>query len=487
MFCFYSLLVVCICCAPSTLSLFVDRTNPAALSRFVEDEYDAEEAPLSPWGPYVPMDQKAFNRDFGEAFDNAHAKRATTASRREEAMTIESNRKKGTVNVVISIRDGADLPRFCDPIMRGDWGEHVSLSIYVKNDNIKFGEMNVMPNGIHEMIQIPNIGRNEHAYAVHLARKAPNFSDVEILTKTNVIHDDPDRMDQMVRYMVDLARNGTYDSVSFPWAFDRRYLNVRCDPAWSHHSLYQEFCGGDQSAKGGLIKTENYKDGSVPLQVLRQPSSFEGLPPDFGFALRTLQQPLPLVHETYGEGMLALRRDVLEQFSADWYREFQKLMYQAAAAKGASASTRDTEYDKAYSRADVKHHDDAMMWIFPLVFSRATPLNQDFPAWLVAPSTVDLFDTVDNMRKFYTPGINPDAGSCPLHAVSDPGCECPSDALWWFYKLGHCHCGLASKPDAQSGRWVKVGGQRYFAVPGRSVAVEAPGPEASSLASAPAA
>jgi hypothetical protein len=359
--------------------------------------------------------------------------------------------------------------------MRGDWGEHVSLSIYVKNDNVKFGEMNVLPNGIHEMIQIPNIGRNEHAYAVHLARKAPNFSDVEILTKTNVIHDDPDRMEKMVKFMVDAAQNGTYDSVSYPWAFDRRYLNVRCDPAWHHHSLYEEFCEGDRNAKGGAIKTETYKDGHVPLQMLRQPTSGEDMPADFSFALRTLPQPLPLVHETYGEGMLALRRDVLEQFSADWYQEFKKLMYDAAAAKGTSTSTHDTDYDKAYTRSDVKHHDDAMISILPLVFSRATPLTQEFPAWLVAPSTVDLFDTYDNMIKFYTPGTNPHAGEAALRAVSDPGCECPSDALWWFYKLGHCHCGLASKPAAQSGRWVKVGGQPFFAVPGRIVAVEDPG------------
>lgn len=477
MFSFWSLLAVFICCAPSTFALSVDRTHPSALSVIVEEEDDDQEALLAPGPPYAPKDQTTFNRDFGKSFDDAHAEHATKMSGREEARTIANYREKRTVNVVISIRDGADLPKFCEPIMRGDWGEHVTLSIYVKNDGIKFGEMTVIPSGIHEMIQIPNIGRNEHAYAVHLARKAPNFSDVEILTKTNVIHDDPERMEHMVKYMVDVAQNGTYESVSFPWAMDRRYLNVRCDPAWSHHPLYQDFCEGDRNAKGGLIKTANYKDGNVPLVMMRQPSLVEDLPPDFSFALRTLRQPLPLVHETYGEGMLVLRRDVLKQFPADWYLEFKKLMYEAAAVKGTSTNTHDTDYDKAYSRSDVKHHDDAMMSILPLVFSRATPLEEDFPAWLVAPSTVDLFDTVDNVRKFYTPGTPP-AGDCPLFALSDPGCECPSGALWWFYKLGHCHCGLASQPDVKGWRRVKVDGQRYFTVPGRLVEDENPGKEA---------
>jgi hypothetical protein len=368
--------------------------------------------------------------------------------------------------------------------MKGDWGEHVSLSIYVKNDDVKPDEMNVLPNGIHEMIQIPNIGRSEHAYALHLARKAPNFSDVEIFTKTNTVHNDHDRMDKMVQFMVDLARNATYESVSFPWAFDRRYLNVRCDPAWSQHSLYQEFCDEGRNAKGGMIKTEKYKDGGVPLYMIRQSSSGEEPSSDFSFALRTLGQPLPLIHETYGEGMLAFRRDVLKQFPADWYNEFKRLMYETAAAHSSTAETHGKDADRWYDGSQTKHHDDAMRSIFPLLFSRATPSKQEFPAWLVAPSTVDLFETVDNMFKFYEPGEAPERAFVPTHDVSDPGCECPPDALGWYARRGGCHCLLASEPAGQKGRWVKLGGGTpVFAVPGRrhltaAESVEDPGTEA---------
>jgi len=473
MLCVYTLLVGCICCAPSTFALSVDR-NPSALSKFVESEYDDQEAHLSPWGFYAPKDKPAFNRDFGNALDDAREKHVTRMSK---ARAIQQNMESRTVNVAISIRDGEDLPQFCDKIMKGEWGEHVSLSIYVKNDGVKFGEMNVLPSGIHEMIQIPNTGRSEHAYALHLARKAPNFSDVEILTKTNVLHADHDRMTKMVKYMVDVARNGTYESVSYPWAFDRRYLNVRCDPAWSKHSLYQEFCEDGRDAKGGMIKTEKYKDGNVPLYMIRQSSSGEESSPDYSFALRTLGQPLPLIHETYGEGMLAFGRDVLEQFPADWYQEFKRLMYEAA-PHGTSA-----EAHEWYDRSETKHHDDAMMSILPLLFSRATPSKQDFPAWLVAPSTVDLFGTFDDMLKFYEPGPHPDSTLKPTHPVSDRGCECPPDTISWYLQRGRCHCVLASEPTGKSGRWIKVGGQPYFSVPGRvqstaAGAAEDPGAEA---------
>jgi len=478
-----ALLVVCVCFVQTTFALSVDR-NPSALSKVSETEYDDQGSHLSPWGEYVPKDPSVFTTVFGKALDDAHAEHVTKMLGREESRARQQSSGNGTVNVVISIRDGEDLPPFCDKIMRGEWGQHVSLSIYVKHDGTKSDEMRVIPSGIHEMIQIPNIGRNEHAYALHLARKAPDFADVEIFTKTNVIHDDKARMEKMVKYMVDLSRNGTYESVSFPWAFDRRYLNVRCDPAWRGHSLYQEFCDGASSAKGGMIKIAKYKDGIVPLYMVRQSSPGDEVSPDFLFALRTLGQPLPLVHETYGEGMFAWRRDVLTQLPADWYREFKRLMYEATAS-GTSAETHSKNPDRGYTRNDVKHHDDAMMAILPLLFSRAAPVKQDFPAWLVSPSTLDLFDTVENMFRFYEPGPHPDSTLIPTHAAGDPGCECPPDALGWYPQRGRCHCLLASQPAAKSGRWVKVSGQPFFAVPGRvQSTADGPGTKAGEQGSA---
>jgi len=100
-----------------------------------------------------------------------------------------------------------------------------------------------------EMITIPKFGRNEHAYVWHLARKAPSFASVEVFTKTGDIvkyrgWERP--IDAgMVKYMVDVARDGSpYGTVSYPWGYDRRFLQVRCNEAWSNHSLTTSFASG---------------------------------------------------------------------------------------------------------------------------------------------------------------------------------------------------------------------------------------------------
>jgi hypothetical protein len=193
----------------------------------------------------------------------------------------------------------------------------------------------------------------------------------------------------MVKYMVDVARNGTYESVSYPWNSDRRYLQVRCNPAWGDHALYHHFCSQPCSNKGckdGWITRENYKNGHISLNIIRaKVTAFMG-PSDLSFALRGLPQPLPFIHETYGEGILAVRQDVLSQHSATWFRLWKNMTYADAGAKKA-------QYDGF-------HHDRAMINTLPLLFSRATNMFDRFPAWFVSPSTVDLFDTADAMSKF---------------------------------------------------------------------------------------
>jgi len=132
-----------------------------------------------------------------------------------------------------------------------------------------------------EMITIPKFGRNEHAYVWHLARKAPSFASVEVFTKTGDIvkyrgWERP--IDAgMVKYMVDVARDGSpYGTVSYPWGYDRRFLQVRCNKAWSNHSLYHEFCewGRDCIKKMGItchgpIFTNKYNNGRVGLNMIR--------------------------------------------------------------------------------------------------------------------------------------------------------------------------------------------------------------------------
>jgi hypothetical protein len=362
--------------------LFVDsRKLDRRTARTAEDEgVDDQQLRTHPYFPEHPL---TFDRDFGKAWDDAHALRMAE-------MLKENPQTKNTVNVVISLRENDELPLWCQRIIDGGWGADVSLSVYVKTEGLKPDEEQVLKRSDRlEMIAIPNHGRSEHAYVWHLARSAQSFASVEIFTKTN------HATEGMVKYMVDVAQNGTYDSVSYPWDSDRRYLQVRCDPAWRDHALYHHFCSEPCTSDGpfsnklcrdGLITRESYKNGSASLVVVRAkvPSSIREWS-DLSFALRELPRPLPLIHETYGEGMLAVRRDVLNQHSAGWYRAWKNMTYADAGAKGAQ--------HWAF------HHDRAMINTLPLLFSRAT-LADRFPAWLVSPSTVDLFDTADAMSKF---------------------------------------------------------------------------------------
>jgi hypothetical protein len=373
------------------------------------------------------MDQATFDRTFGDLWGERHAVNVTQSPRK----------RPDTINVVISLTNGT-LPYWCEDIKDGSWGTDVSLSVYVKTPGLRGDEEQMLKRSDRfEMIAIPDVGRSEHAYVWHLARKASSFSGVEIFTKTNGKNCDarslsdghgPGRCDigAMVKYMVSVARNGSYESVSYPWEHDRRYLMVRCNTAWRNHPLYHDLCELDKHSEkhyedfhnmqpsqsiDGLIYTEKYKHGRVPLYVFGSqidPSfaenwpayhSFRLGPADLSFALRQLPQPLPFIHETYGEGMYAVRRDVLNQFSPNWYREWKRITY-ASAPRGNQSSG---EWDKITGTVEgarvLMHHDRAMMEVFPLLFSQAT-VAQEFPAWHVSPSTMDLFDTVDAMRKF---------------------------------------------------------------------------------------
>jgi len=289
-----------------------------------------------------------------------------------------------TINLVISLTNET-LPHWAYDIVDGKWGADVSVSAYVKTPGLSRRESEegrvLRVSDRLEMIAIPDVGRNEHAYVWHLARKATSFADVEIFTKTNGVNCHVDVREAMIKFMVDQARNGTHGSVSYPWEYDRRYLQLRCDPSWRDFPLYHGFC--ESSAKGATITASNYKNGSVPLYLVSSRVTASKGPADLSFALRQLPQPLPFIHEAYGEGMLAVRKDVLKQFSARWYREWRDITFA-------------TSWGAVY---DGHHHDQAMMDTFPLLFGRAN-YRSEFPAWLVSPSTVDLFDRVDLVNKF---------------------------------------------------------------------------------------
>ncbi|CAK0789671.1 unnamed protein product [Prorocentrum cordatum] len=91
--------------------------------------------------------------------------------------------------------------------------------------------------------------------------------------------------------------------------------------------------------------------------------------------------------------MFAVRRDVLSKFSPTWYDEWRNVTY--ASVKMRPRNPGDAVLFE--SEHDGFHHDFAMMEVFPILFATTA---QEFPAWLVSPSTVDLFDTVDAMKKF---------------------------------------------------------------------------------------
>mmetsp|Transcript_109583 Transcript_109583/g.285622 ORF Transcript_109583/g.285622 Transcript_109583/m.285622 type:complete len:401 (+) Transcript_109583:76-1278(+) len=389
MLCRCSLVAGFLCCARSTFALFVDPYLPNARIAAADGDDRQEGIQSSGDALYVPENATKFSGDFAEAWDEARAERGAQPAEEEAEAATRQGEGNRTVNVVISVRSGDELPRWSRSIMAGEWGEHVSLSVYVKTAGLGPDEERVLESrGRFEMIAIPKFGRSEHAYVWHIARKAPSFASVEIFTKTNDMDSKEHPIDErQVRYMVDVALDGTpYEMVSYPWGLDRRYLQVRCDKAWSNHSLYHEFCEGGRDCvkrKGiscqGSIFTQRYKNGSVGLSMVRNAVTAEKGPADLAWALRQLPQPLPLIHETYGEGMFSVRRNVLGQFSASWYREWKNIMYGDTAPWG-------------------YHHDSAML-VLPLLFGRASTTSKQFPAWFVSPSTMDLFDTVDGMRK----------------------------------------------------------------------------------------
>jgi hypothetical protein len=325
--------------------------------------------------PYIPEDETTFYHAFAKAFDDAHAQHVT-----DKPGQVPPPR---TVNVVISLVQGSELPPWSGKLIAGDWGEHVSLSVYIKTEGLKLDEERELERRTRfEMIAIPNVGRNEHAYVWHLARRAPSFADVEILTKTNHVSEG------MVRFMVDVARDGApYESVSYPWVYDRRHFHVQCDKAWSDHPLYHEFCENGRDCmfgRGcqGMISSQRYKNGSTGLSMDKRKAVF---PPFLSFAMDQLPQPLPLIHEFYGEGSLSVRRDVLGQFSASWYREWKNITF-----------------GQTETGTIIGRHDLAMA-VLPLLFGRENQ-TAPFPAWLVSPSTVDLFDTEEGVKKSWPEG-----------------------------------------------------------------------------------
>jgi hypothetical protein len=386
----------------SSLSLSVDPYVSNARIAAAEGDDRQEELLSSGDVPYIPENETIFNSAFAKAWDDAHARRvAEVPEKGPRPVTRRGKKDPRTVNVVVSVKEGDELPSWSKKIIAGDWGEHVSLSVYVKTKGLRIDEEQVLESrGRFEMVAIPKVGRNEHAYVWHLARRAPSFASVEIFTKTNDVESKERPIDEgMVRYMVDVALDGTpYGMVSYPWGLDRRYLQVRCDKSWSNHSLYHEFCEGGRDCKKkkgitchGSIFTQNYKNGRVGLNMIRSAVTAEDGPADLTFALRQLPKPLPLVHETYGEGMFSVRRVVLDQFSASWYREWKNITYSVAAPLMQNGTRR------MGGNYDGQHHDSAMI-VLPLLFGRKTHTKQ-FPAWFVSPSTIDLFDTVDDMMK----------------------------------------------------------------------------------------
>lgn len=390
MFSSYTVLCGCLCSATLTLSLTPNKYSPGVLDGGCLDPtlvgYGRPPFILDPNFEMGCCRHSDFLETMDLSFGAAHGLNSLTGpnwfpSKEWFSKERRAAVQKGalTINIVISVTNQT-LPQWCYDIIDGKWGNDVSLSAYVKTAGLSHEQV-LRSSDRLEMIAIPDVGRNEHAFVWHLARKAPSFADVEIFTKTNGINCHVDVREGMIKYMVNVARNGTYGFVSYPWEYDRRYLQVRCDSAWVDFPLYRDFC--QSGGNGVLIPAKNYKNGSVPMYaVLSRVTASKG-PEDLSFALRQLPQPLPFIHETYGEGMFSVQRDVLNKFSASWYREWKNITY---------ASSWGAVYHGA-------HHDQAMMDTFPLLFAQPAE-TAEFPAWLVSPSTVDLFDRVDMVERF---------------------------------------------------------------------------------------
>jgi len=373
--CLCAFLVACSYCAPSTFALSVDQRS-VNLGVAEEVEIDSQIG----YPTFKAADQAAFDRTFSKLWSERHAINKPKMPRRTP----------DTINVVVSVTNDT-LPDWCDDIKDGRWGNDVSLSVYIKTSGLEPDEARVLNSTDRfEMIAIPNVGRNEHGYVWHLARKAPSFAGVEVFTKTNGKHcdahsrnDGTGRCDlgRMVKYMVDVARNGSYESVSYPWDKDRRYLMVRCDQAWNEHPLYHDLCEVAQPGKKQHYDIEytvkDYKYGRVPFHVVKPKVTTTIGPDDLRFALRQLPHPLPLIHETHGEGMFAVRRDVLNQYSASWYREWNNITHASVRMKPRKKGEA-VLYDSGY---DGIHHDLALMEIFPLLFGQATE-SQEVLYWV---------------------------------------------------------------------------------------------------------
>jgi len=268
-----------------------------------------------------------------------------------------------SIDIAFSLTEGADLPAWAHDILSGSWGIGLSLTVYVKTDGLGRDEEVVLERRRgFEKVAIANLGRNEHAYVKHLARRYNTFPDVQILTKTN------DVSPEMIRSMVDANRNGSYGFISHPWKFQRRYLTVRCDSAWENHALFPEFCHGNTVS--GTIRPVKELPGWLVIRPARVQPDYC----DLSWPLFNRQGRLPFLHEAHGEGTFSIRRDVLAQFPHDWYLTWSNLTYKCAI--------------RSYMG---KHHDDAMMEVFPLVFSKERYMS-DFPVYHISPSTVVLCD-----------------------------------------------------------------------------------------------
>mmetsp|Transcript_25244 Transcript_25244/g.65942 ORF Transcript_25244/g.65942 Transcript_25244/m.65942 type:complete len:291 (+) Transcript_25244:152-1024(+) len=268
-----------------------------------------------------------------------------------------------SIDIAFSLTEGADLPAWAHDILSGSWGIGLSLTVYVKTDGLGRDEEVVLERRRgFEKVAIANLGRNEHAYVKHLARRYNTFPDVQILTKTNGVSPD------MIRSMVDANRNGSYGFISHPWVFQRRYLTVRCDSAWENHALFPEFCHGNTGS--GTIRPVKELPGWLVIRPARVQPDYC----DLSWPLFNRQGRLPFLHETHGEGTFSIRRDVLAQFPHDWYLTWSNLTYRCAIP--------------GYMG---RHHDDAMMEVFPLVFSKERYMS-DFPVYHISPSTVALYD-----------------------------------------------------------------------------------------------
>jgi hypothetical protein len=293
--------------------------------------------------------------------------------------------RPNTIDIAFSLKSGDKLPSWAHDILSGSWGEGLSLTVYVKIDGMDRDDEVVLERREgFEKVAIPDLGRNEHAYVKHLARRYSTLPDVQILTKTNDVSPD------MLKFMVDVNRNGTYGFISHPWKFTRRYLSVRCDRAWENHTLFPELCRDD--VRGGSVLADEVPGWMIirPARVVR------GNNCDLSWPLFSNHGRLPFLHETYGEGIFSIHRDVLTRFPHDWYLLWERITYQCI--------KREIAYDGP-------HHDDAMIEVFTLAFSKEADMSE-FPAYHISPSTVSLFDKRTYCR---TCGSNCGGEACSTH------------------------------------------------------------------------